>query len=530
MKPTLFRTILILIPVLLAVAVGPGCQPCTTCTHKHTVKMHTVKTAVNKEVTQQLLVVTGTVPDWLKGTFVRNGPTHVAIDDESVPHWFDGLAMIHGFRFNHGNITYSNKFLRSNAYQDVFDHKNLNYLGFDNPPCMSLWQKIKLFFFPGCAPFLANANVNVGKVGDYYIAVTEIPSSINFDLNTMDTLGPLVYQDKLPKRNCFESAHMQIDKHAHEKINYMVNFGLFNSYIVYKIDNDSLQCDPPVLKRKKISKRSVLRPSYMHSFAITKHYVVLVEFPFVINSLSLLFSSKPFIENYHWKPERCTRFLVLDRATGKLIAKIKGEPFFSFHHVNAYEENDNIILDIVTYPDASIIDNIAHLDQDSSVYTSKNLDNLKSKLKRYILSPKEKTVTSQDMFHGFFEFPRINDNHNGYGYRYIYGSDPRPLSKASDVRTIYKIDNQTHQRVEWQGEGIIPGEPIFVPEPLSKAQDQAKQGDDEDRGVILSLVLDLNKKSTFLLILDAKNMTELGRAYTPIAIPIGLHGQFFMLQ
>jgi Retinal pigment epithelial membrane protein len=42
----------------------------------------------------------------------------------------------------------------------------------------------------------------------------------------------------------------------------------------------------------------------MHSFAISERYVILMEFPLVVNPLRLLVSGKPFIANYRWEPER----------------------------------------------------------------------------------------------------------------------------------------------------------------------------------------------------------------------------------
>ena len=50
---------------------------------------------------------------------------------------------------------------------------------------------------------------------------------------------------------------------------------------------------------------------------------------------------------------------------------------------------------------------------------------------------------------------------------------------------------------------------------------------DEDDGVILSVVLDAKKASSFLLILDASSFRELARAEVSHHIPFGFHGQHF---
>jgi retinal pigment epithelial membrane protein len=83
---------------------------------------------------------------------------------------------------------------------------------------------------------------------------------------------------------------------------------------------------------------SIDRPAYMHSFGISERYIILVEFPLVINPLKLLLSGKPFIKNYKWEPERGTRFWVISQDDGEIVAISEGEACFAFFHVNAFEQ------------------------------------------------------------------------------------------------------------------------------------------------------------------------------------------------
>jgi carotenoid cleavage dioxygenase-like enzyme len=70
----------------------------------------------------------------------------------------------------------------------------------------------------------------------------------------------------------------------------------------------------------------------------------------------------------------------------------------------------------------------------------------------------------------------------------------------------------------WHLAGLYPGEPVFVPTPSPTA---------EDDGVLLSVVLDLDKDRSFLLVLDAASLNELARAAAPHAIPFHFHGNYF---
>ena len=44
--------------------------------------------------------------------------------------------------------------------------------------------------------------------------------------------------------------------------------------------------------------------------------------------------------------------------------------------------------------------------------------------------------------------------------------------------------------------------------------------------MLLSLVLDGAAGTTFLLVLDARTLAEIGRAQVPHHIPFGFHGQY----
>ncbi len=167
---------------------------------------------LDEELSQQKLNLTGTIPKWLSGTLVRNGPINVTVDGQKNAHWFDGLAMLHAFSFQDGQVEYTKKFLRTEAYQSVFNNGKLDYPGFSVDPCRSLFKRFLTWLTPHRFP-LHNANVNVAKIAEQYVALTEIPLPVRFDLKTLETLGMLNYQDGLPHEKCWESAHPHHDQH-----------------------------------------------------------------------------------------------------------------------------------------------------------------------------------------------------------------------------------------------------------------------------------------------------------------------------
>ena len=86
------------------------------------------------------------------------------------------------------------------------------------------------------------------------------------------------------------------------------------------------------------------------------------------------------------------------------------------------------------------------------------------------------------------------------------------------IDNLVKLDLERGTASSWHEEGCYPGEPVFVAAP---------EAANEDDGVILSVVLDVRKAASFLLILDASTFRELARAEAPHHIPFGFHGNYF---
>lgn len=450
---------------------------------------------LDQEVTRHPCPIQGQIPEWLSGTLLRNGPAKFTVGKERVSSWFDGLAMLHAFEFSPQKVLYSNRFILSNDYYTMKEGK-LPSEGFGQDPCGKKFQAQRTQYSS-----IVNADVNIADYADMMVALTEIPLPVVFQKETLDTVGAFDYHDDLPKSRIFESAHPQHDPLANETINYLVEFGKLSSYVIWKMKDHSAM-------REVLGEIPVDLPSYMHSFALTEHYVILAQFPLVVNPIDLVNTQKAFIKNYQWKPDLGTVFLVIERSTGKLAAKVKGKPFFAFHHVNAYDKDGKIYMDIVTYPDADVIEEIATTTQGQS-------EDLETTLERFTISVDDQTLSQDTIFSKTLEMPRIPASLTAQEYRYCYAVDHFPPATDQDVRPIYKIDVTDKTAKEWSQPGCFPGEPIFAPRPGGQA---------EDDGVVLTVVLDYAHHKSFLLILDGQSFTELARVEAPHAIPTGLHG------
>lgn len=453
------------------------------------------------EVQLDSLPVEGQIPAWLTGTLMRNGPAKFEVGEQRLNHWFDGFAMLHKFSFGGGSVSYANRFLRGRSYVEAERQGKIAYSEFATDPCRSIFRRAATLFRP---KFTDNCNVNLTRLGEEYVAMTELPLPVAFDPETLETLGVAFEAPGI-----HATAHPHHDPVRRELVAYVTHFGPRSEYRVFAQRDRATQ--------RRIASLRVAQPSYMHSFALTERYAVLVAFPLVVNPFELALSGRPFIENYKWKPELGTRVLVFDREDGSLRGSYEAEPRFSFHHVNAFERDGELVLDMSAYDDATIVDSL-YLER---LRTTPPPPSALARLLRYRVDLDGGRVTEEELSDAPLELPRIDyRERNGKPYRYTYGVGvPGPDQAEEFLDRLVKIDVESGAAREWHEPGAFPGEPVFVPAP--------HRGEREDDGVLLSVVLDAGAASSYLLVLDAGDLSELGRARVPHHIPFGFHGQYF---
>ncbi len=450
--------------------------------------------SLESEVRVDSLPLSGALPGWLQGSLVRTGPAKWEVGERTMNHWFDGLAMLHNFGFSGGQVSYASRFLEGAAYRAAKETGEISYSEFATDPCRSLFKRVTSMFSPKLSD---NANVNLVKLGERFIAMTETPIPVQFDAETLETAG-VAYE--VP--GMLTTAHPHLDRASKGMLNYAAGLGRKNEYRFFLLG-------PGDAEPEVIARRGVREPAYMHSFGLSERWIVLAEFPYVVNPLRLAFSGRPYIENYRWKPELGTRFTLIDRATGETSGPFETDPLFGFHHVNAYDEGDEVVVDICVFDDAQIVEDL-YLER---LRAGKPV--AEPELRRFRIRPGDGAVTHERLVEDGFDLPRINYGRcNERPYRYVWGVG---IDDSGWLGRIVKADLETRETKSWSEPGCFAGEPVFVAAPDAEG---------EDEGVLLSVVLDSERGGSFLLVLDAQTLEELARAEAPHHIPFGFHGQF----
>ena len=229
----------------------------------------------------------------------------------------------------------------------------------------------------------------------------------------------------------------------------------------------------------------------------------------MVNPLALALSGRPYIENYRWKPERGTRFTLVDRATGKATDRLSDGCLLRLPSRKRLRGRWRGGRGPVRLPDAGIVEDL-YLER---LRAGKPV--APASLTRFRLRLADRSVGRERLAERAIELPRINYGRcNERPYRYVWANGN---GGEGWLEEIVKIDTTDGATLSWSQPGCYPGEPVFVARP---------EAEHEDDGVLLSVVLDAEEGRSFLLVLDAADLSELARAQAPHHIPFGFHGQF----
>ncbi|KAG8506245.1 Beta,beta-carotene 15,15'-dioxygenase [Galemys pyrenaicus] len=432
-------------------------------------------------------------------------------------HWFDGLALLHCFVIKFGNVYYFNRYLESNTYNANVKANRIVVSEFGTmaypDPSTNIFSKAFSYLSHTIPDFTDNCLINIMKCGKHYYALTETNYIWKIDPLNLLACEKIDYRKYVGVN--VATAHPHYDG-AGNVINIgtsIMNKGK-TKYVIFKVPatvpGKRKDCWKHVEVLCSIASRSLLSPSYYHSFGVTENYVVFLEQPFKLD--------------------------IVKMAT----AYVRGVSWASCLTFNKDEKDGCILFDVVAYEDSSLynffyLDNLTQNFENNTKPTSipilkrfavplhvnkdaekgSNLIKLASTTAKALKEEDDQVYCQPEVLHEGFEMPQINYAYNGKPYRYVFATE---VAWNPIPNKILKYDLLTKSSVRWGEEHCWPGEPVFVAKPDAK---------DEDDGIILSVVIStIPQKHPFLLILDAKSLTELARATFDVEMHPDLHGLF----
>jgi all-trans-8'-apo-beta-carotenal 15,15'-oxygenase len=450
--------------------------------------------SLEEEHSYRVADVDGEVPRALRGTLFRNGSGRNQLAGLWFPHWFDGDGMITAMRFDEAGVHFRNRYVDTPNYRDETKAARILNRGFG---------KMR----PGS--MLANAlrqpanvsNTSVVLESGRLLSLWEGGPPYELDPATLETRGVADFGGML---KAF-SAHPKIDPDSGELFNFGIDYGPKTTLTPYRIANGAATGLLPV---------ALPYPLMNHDFALTKNHLVFCLGPILVRSLKMILGFSSFDGALHWEGGKPTLILLVPRDGRAAPRFIETGAFFQFHFANGYEEDGAVILDLVRYPDYTVIGQ-ALRDYWRSDWPAKGMAAL-TRLRVDLGSGK---VDSRALGSGSAnELPTINPSFVGKRHRYAYIAC-NPADRAQGLQQqIARVDVEggavtTH---DFGANGYV-GEPLFVP-----------TGSAEDEGVVITLVFDAAEQRSAIVGLDARDLATkpLFTARLKHHVPYPLHGHF----
>ena len=450
--------------------------------------------------------VEGQIPPELQGTLFRNGPGLLDINGQSIHHPFDGDGMISRISFANGRAHFRNRFVRTEGYLAEQQAGKILHRGVFGTQKPGGWLA-NIFDFK-----IKNiANTNVIYWGGKLLALWEAAEPHQLDPQTLETLGKEYFDGVLSTGEAF-SAHPRFDPSCNQDggapclVNFSIKPGLSTTITIFELN--------PEGKVVRKHAHSVPGFCFIHDFVITPNYCIFFQNPVTFNPIPLALGIRAAGECIKFQPNQPTQIIVIPRHTQAEVKILETQSGFVFHHANAFEVDNEIVIDSICY------ETLPEVEPESD-FRQVNFEAISpGQLWRFHINLDSGKVCQKMIESRCCEFPSINPELVGRDYQYLYIGAAHGETGNAPLQALLKIDLKSGERQLWSAapRGFI-GEPIFVPRPDAQK---------EDDGWVLALVYDATNHRSDLVILDANDFNKgaVAKLHLKHHIPYGLHGNF----
>ncbi len=449
--------------------------------------------------------IEGEIPSKLQGTLFRNIPAMLDVNGHQVHHPFDADGMICKVTFREGQAYFCNRYVRTSGYCEEQEKGEIAYRGVFGTEKSGGWLANAFDFR------LKNvANTNVYYWGDKLMALWEASHPHRLDPLTLETVGIETLNGALQEGTPF-AAHPMIDPGRESQEPRYVTFGIRPLGVATQLNIYELNAKAEVVKHDV---HYLPGFAFMHDFAITPNYCVFFQNPVNFNPLPYALGQKGPAECMEFRKDDPTTVWIISRHDSNDVQTLKVDSGFVFHHANAFEVGNEIMVDSVAYKDfPSLNHNLSFREVDFNEVPS-------SQLWRYRFNLKTSKAQRQQLETRACDFPYVNLAYIGRRHRWIYLAAAAPAAANGPHQVVMKIDADTGEQslYSFAPRGFV-GEPVFV------ARTDSSQ---EDDGWLLVIVYDAEHSRSDVVILDAQQIEKgaIATLHLKHHLPYGLHGSF----
>lgn len=458
---------------------------------------------LDEEVDTPLACDLGEAPSALNGLLFRNGTGRLSRGGVTYGHLFDGDGMLSRFTFERGRVRYRNRFLRTREWVEEQRAGKIVYRGFGtNIPGGFAQNALRLRFKNA-------ANTSVIQHAGKLLALWEGGLPHWVDPASLDTLGRYDFDEALIERHpVLRHLAPELPFSAHPKFadGALYNFGTLlgaePQLLLYRVDAAGVM--------GPVERVALPALSFVHDFVLTERHRVFVLPPVAFDVPRALLGLVTPVRSLSSAAGKPTRVLVLPRDAPGPARWFEAPSGFVFHWVNGYDDGDAVVVEGFCAREMPLAASVSTLKEAPPLGLSA------SRLTRMILTPGQTkaSLSALEGWHG--ELPQVHPLYRGKPYRYAWSIGTHDGAGEGLFDHLLKFDRQSNMVLSHRFEGAqLPGEPVMVPRPGAKA---------EDDGWLLSLVYDGEAHRSRLYCLDAATLAVCARWSLPHHQPPGFHG------
>jgi carotenoid cleavage dioxygenase len=445
------------------------------------------------ELRANLRVVSGRIPNDLKGHFFRNGPALHNIGADRFEHWFDAPGMVQRFTFANNTVTHHGRLVETS--RNVAEAKAGGIL------FSAYGTHAHDLGSGGSADGQNVGNISLVQHAGELLALWEGGSAHVIDPNSLETEGRKNWSPEttgLPF-----GAHPRIDQDGS-----MWNIGYSTdpaALILYHI-----AADGQLLRTKILPQTATFM---IHDFMITASKIVIVAPPYVASNMV----SETFAERFEWKPSQPTQIFVIDKDALSDVSIIDIDPFWVFHFGNAYDVSPTEI-----GFDFALHDNPNFLAKDAFAAMDGSWDGAASAASHYVQAKidvvKKSALLERSPEFGQVEFIQTDSRENLLHHRFAIMITQPGGPNVYGFNRLLLVDRNSGNTAHFDVDATeILEEHLIVSKP--------NRGDEF---WVIGTALDWQSGTTNLSVYEGANLADgpIFKAALDLALPLGFHGIF----
>jgi len=455
---------------------------------------------------QDLVLSRGSLPDDLEGAYLRVGPNPSIQTPSKAYHWFDGDGMVHAIRIKDHKLAYFRHLIQTPKRKLEERFKRSLFVRFGEMSqlwyvivIVALWMPLrrKLLSFMPDKVEEGTANTALVYHNRSLSALHEASRPFGLYLPSFGAVRSVGYNSYNGALKTSMTAHPKVDPVTKEMfyISYSPDYGCIVG--VVSPDGELLRSVDIGLERRPM----------IHDFAITEHYIIVMDLPLLFRPDKLRETKNP----YFFDSSAPSRYAIIPKSARSKdeVIWFSGPSCFVFHTANAWEEGDEIIVNACRFERFDL----ASMSLDENFSFGKQ----PARLHQWRFNLRDKTIKETGLMDRGGDFPVFCDTLIGRKSRFVYVSCIEPSHDSHN--SVCKFDYEKKQVVNqysW-GPSTFAGECSFVPR---------KNRTSEDDGYLVTFVHNTATNKSSFIVIDSKTFAFCCEVEIPYRVPYGFHGIF----